>query len=153
MSLEKAISLYEDFHQREPSAVKQVRLAWPSAARGWGFYNRSLITSYHSDKWGRKDNYIHRHSAPYPVVLEPYKPGMTRYRYLARPTALTLLGQPLDIQLDTDPPTFLDFAGDKRSYRLAADPTRGLLVIFDRRGQVQVLHSPILRVTEKGIER
>lgn len=152
MSVEKAIQLYEDFHQKEPSAIKQIALQWPSPSRGFGFYNRSLITSYHSEKWGRKDNYFHKHDAPYPVILEPYKPGMTRYRYLARPSALTLLGVPLDIQIDTDPLSFLDFAGDKRSYRIAADPTRGLLVIFDRQGRVQVLHSPILRVTERGIE-
>lgn len=152
MSVEQAIRLYEDFHQRKPSKIGQIDLQWPSKARGFGYYHRSLITSYHSDKWDVLENYFHEHHAPFPVVLEPYKKGMIRYRYLARPKALTLLGEPLDIQFDTDPLTFQDFAGDRRAYRIAADPTRNLLVIFDRQGRVMVLTSPILRVTERGIE-
>lgn len=156
---QRAVDMYKMFHWREPDEYFEMDLQWP---KNQGVFGRALVTSYWSDKFdGIGRDYKHKHKSPYPAIIREKQRGDKKWNAPFYPKyevpAFPELGKLLDIQVvypGQTSPQYLDYK--KRDLDsmpiLAGDPERNLLIVVDAlTGEVFLLWSPIMIVTERGI--
>lgn len=157
----------ELFYARDADHDIVLPINWPDKQSVLG---KATAIGYRSDKWeevGEYKDYIHKHEHPLPDIIRRKAPGdiplviknpenPADKKAFKRPKDLVFafLGYALDLEFERDGRLRnLDWKSDPNLPILAADTERRLLLIIPQDGSsLLMLHSPILLVTEAGIE-
>jgi len=164
--IDKADELYTKFWWDSSGVGSdfQVPVQWPANQYLLG---RAKAIGYRSDKRKKKafDDYIHRHHSPYPrIIVEGSKrSGFKKIDgrgKIGKPKDLvfTFLGYVLDIEFISNSGKVcqIDYKDEKHMPLLGWCRSKNCLVIssqYEKNPFLMLLHSPILTVTERGIEK
>ena len=154
---DRARDIYEAFYDVPADEDFIVKVKWPEVQSVLG---QATAIGYRSNKWeasGKYNDYIHQHDKPYPQIIRKESPGDDPPSKTWAPPKefiFSFLGYTLDLQFLRDGEVMsLDFTDRKDLPLLCADNSRRLLLIIPQNGaELIILHSPILRVTPRGIE-